>query len=1257
MGSNDDIVIASLVAACSQANILALSPKVGRIKASLGIDTGASVNVLSEKAYLALKRASRGNRWPLRPNDLNLTGVTSDPLNILGIVSLPIYLGKGTSTLKLDFYVASNFTLPSDGLLGLTSMRANRMVIYPEHGTVKFQGKSFRAMDQPMPIASEWERKLRCMVGSQEAQAVCTIPATSPRSTPVQTKQNNLNTPNGKWKVVNATVIGDHEIPDRVAMHIPVSVPKATVGCDICLEGPSRVKRLVVESTLNTVREGHRSAALVVNTTGSPIKLKQGVFLSEALAYDKPVVSEPLEMPANHVASLHPGSNDNKQAEIQNLDSFVTTSDYPELRPSLLKLLKKYREVIALPGESLGVTDRSQHHIKLKPGTQPVYVPAYRLPHAQRQVVTDAIEEMLEEGVIQNSKSPWNSPLFLVPKKDGKYRPVIDFRKVNEVTEDDRYPLPVLSDLLMSLGRGNRIYSSLDLLSGYWQVPMAPMSREVTAFSTPRGHFEWLRMPFGLKSAPITFQRMINTLFSDMLGKNVHAYLDDVIVCNTDPESHFKSLEAVLLKLKEAGLKAKVSKCEFLKEKITFLGHCVDVDGIHTMEDKIFAINKFPQPQNVDNVRSFLGLCGYYRSFIKGFATLASPLTKLLKKEVPFHWNTAQEASFQNLKHALTNAPVLAFPNYEDPFVLYTDASGLGLGAVLMQPDACGKNRAIAFASRTLNPAESNYSVTHQETLAVVWALKKFRDIIHGYPITVYTDHAAVTELFKGRNLHGKLARWFLTVQEYQPTFKHLPGRANVVADALSRNVPVGMVMEDSSTPVTKNFTIHDLANAQRQHDVWKKVIYALESGDETNLPNLPIPFSQFFVSQDGVLCRYWPQKTDPIPQFVIPESYIPRVLELVHDMVIAGHPGKERTLSAARKSYFWPTMRKDIDAYVTGCVNCAQHKGSLPKTAPILEYPPPERPWDVVGIDILQLPASHQGSKYLMVCVDHFSRYIVLAPLQNKTASAVAHALIGKLICPYSAPRVLLSDNGAEFRNSLLAEICKQFSIYKTFTVTYHPASNGLVERANRKVLEVLRPAVSGLLENWEDWLPQVAASINGSPCESTGQTPHFIVFGMEKRLPYDLLSSPQNPVYNVDDYAKQQLRVFSNIHQQVQNRLRESKAAMSSQQHRRSSPVTLKVGDTVMMKVPERNSKLSPNFVGPRLVVREVSQNKFELLDPVLNTLDVVHVDRLKKVNANTDLSLVEAAKRCDTTRLDTTNSNSNTKPSHSYNLRSQR
>ncbi len=283
----------------------------------------------------------------------------------------------------------------------------------------------------------------------------------------------------------------------------------------------------------------------------------------------------------------------------------------------------------------------------------------------------------------------------------------------------------------------------------------------------------------------------------------------------------------------------------------------VDSSGIHAQTDKIEAIKNFPQPRSVENVRSFLGLCGYYRQFISRFAKISSPLNQLTRKGVLFHWDAPQQHSFDALKTALTNAPVLQFPNYADPFTMFTDASALGLGAVLMQPDQHGKLHAIAYASRTLSQAEKNYSVTHLEALAVVWALKKFRNIVYGYKITIFTDHAPVTHLFKSKNLQGRLARWFLTVEKFCPEIRHVPGRANVVADSLSRNIAVVA----NSPPPLEDFSSTDLAKAQREHDLWRNVIYALESCDESILPLLPVPFSQFFLSPDKILCRNWSNK------------------------------------------------------------------------------------------------------------------------------------------------------------------------------------------------------------------------------------------------------------------------------------------------------------------------------------------------------------------------------------------------------------
>ncbi len=321
-------------------------------------------------------------------------------------------------------------------------------------------------------------------------------------------------------------------------------------------------------------------------------------------------------------------------------------------------------------------------------------------------------------------------------------------------------------------------------------------SREVTAFSTPAGHYEWLRLPLGLRNAPLTFQRMINTLFAGVIGNSLLVYLDDLIVVSEDLNSHLKKLSLVFQKLTQAGLKVKLTKCGFHKSRIEFFRRLGDGDGIHTVDSKITAMKNFPTPKSVENVRSFLGLAVYYRGFVKKFASIASPLTRLLKKDEPFIWNGAQQQSFNDLIDVLIRAPILAFLDYSLPFTLCTDASALGIGAVLMQTEENKRPHVIAYASRVMTAVESKYSVTHLEALAVVWALKHFRDIIFGYPVTAYTNHTAVTQLFHGKNLIGRLVRLYLTIQQLQPTFKYLPGKANTVADAISRNIPVSEVNE-----------------------------------------------------------------------------------------------------------------------------------------------------------------------------------------------------------------------------------------------------------------------------------------------------------------------------------------------------------------------------------------------------------------------------------------------------------------------------
>ena len=804
------------------------------------IDTGADVSLLTESAYLKLKELYNLSLVP--EHHTFFAAAINSSLNIIGHVTLPMSFHKNYHTFNVTFYIVTNLVLKCDALLGFTDLAEHDISIFPKQKAICYQGIAYYATSNPHSLL---DQKTRCVHFEQSPTHMTSQPSSDVHSSLMSTVDSKRSVSTSD--LYAATVIGDQYIGPTCSHRVSVRVLKAPVGSSVISHPDTvRVHRLSLEGTLSTVRADHVTDALVTNMSGSAVTLKDGLHLGSFSTVDEKSFREASPL----IAAVSPQlASSSTPAELATqLSSYVKVIDYPDVRNRLTDLLVTHRQAIALPGEPLGVTDRVQHQIDLQPDARPIYVPSYRLPHSQRQVADNLVQDMLEEGILQESYSPWNSPMFLVPKKDGTYRVVVNFRRVNSVTIPDHYPLPVLSDILQSIGKDNTVFSTLDLKSVFWQIFLEENSRKVTAFSTPKGHYEYVRCPMGLRNSPLTCQSLINSLFQGQIGDGLFVYLDDLILVSQDIDTHLSKLSLVLQKFADAGLKLNLSKCKFLRSRIEFLGHVVDKDGIHTTHDKIKAVQNFPTPKTTDNVRSFLGLAGYYRAFIRNFATIASPLTRLLKKNVPFHWNNDHQQSFDTIKSALTQAPVLSFPDYTLPFILCTDASARGIGSVLMQRVEGQHPHVIAFASRVLNDAESRYSVTQMEALALVWSLKHFRHIIYGYPIVVYTDHSAVTQLFKGKNLTGRLARWFLTIEEFNPEIKYLPGRANSVADALSRNVAVAAVAEIS------NFSLAELAAAQNHDPLWSQVIYAIESGDDTTLPKLPIPLSDFHLCNEVLI-------------------------------------------------------------------------------------------------------------------------------------------------------------------------------------------------------------------------------------------------------------------------------------------------------------------------------------------------------------------------------------------------------------------
>lgn len=455
----------------------------------------------------------------------------------------------------------------------------------------------------------------------------------------------------------------------------------------------------------------------------------------------------------------------------------------------ITQLCLEYADIFYLEGDQLTFTNEIKHAIDTN-DAKPIFTKSYRYPQIHKEEVKTQVSKMLDQNIIRHSNSPWSSPVWVVPKKldasgKQKWRVVVDYRKLNEVTVGDKYPLPNISDLLDQLGKC-QYFTTLDLASGFHQIEIDPKDIPKSAFSVDNGHYEFVRMPFGLKNAPSTFQRVMDNILVGIQNERCLVYMDDIIIYSPTVHEHISRLTEVFKRLRNANLKIQPDKCEFLRKEVAYLGHLITKEGVKPNPDKIRCIQNFPQPTNQKEIKSFLGLAGYYRRFISNFAKLSKPLTKLLQKDVPFAFDSECKKSFEELKQTLTSTPVLIYPNFDETFLLTTDASAFAIGAVLSQ-GPIGKDLPIAFASRTLCKAESKYSTIERELLAIVWAVKHFRPYIFGRKFKLITDHRPLTWLFSIKDPGSRLARWRLKLEEYEYEIEYKPGRINKNADALSR--------------------------------------------------------------------------------------------------------------------------------------------------------------------------------------------------------------------------------------------------------------------------------------------------------------------------------------------------------------------------------------------------------------------------------------------------------------------------------------
>ncbi|KAL0154049.1 hypothetical protein M9458_050649 [Cirrhinus mrigala] len=814
-------------------------------------------------------------------------------------------------------------------------------------------------------------------------------------------------------------------------------------------------------------------------------------------------------------------------------------------------LLEKYANVFSHGDGDLGCTDLLQHTIPLLDDA-PLRQRYRRLPPSQYDLVKTHIQELVEQGIVKPSCSPYASPIVVVQKKDGSIRLCVDYRQLNAKTRKDAFPLPRIEETLDALS-GAKLFSTLDLASGYNQVSVAPQDREKTAFCTPFGLLEFNRMPFGLCNAPSTFQRLMERIFGDQSLHALLLYLDDIVIFSSTFDQHLERLEMVLSRLQTHNLKVKLKKCNFFQTEVGYLGHVISAAGVATDPEKIRAVAEWSRPNSVRELRSFLGFASYYRRFVEGFAGLAAPLHKLVgvlqgtrKRAVSSgqssfeqHWNHTCEKSFSDLKERLIQAPVLGYADFTRPFILETDASNLGLGAVLSQEQG-GLRRPIAFASRGLRPSErnmTNYSSMKLELLALKWAMtEKFREYLLGNKVTVYTDNNPLRYL--------ESLRWVSQLALFEYEIKYRPGTANRNADALSRlplrsvdhsiNVPPGFAVPLSISmqerppglsPQVAEASMVDAVPARNRAD-----LKALQAADPcikvflqfwvqgqpptvAELKEMPREVQQL-VKQwprvretDGVLYRLVqiPPSRELVWQLLLPKELQGEVLTSLHDN--HGHQGVERTTALIRQRCYWPNMWQDIKKWCTECERCSVAKASQPRVRTFLGSLLASRPLEIIAIDFTVLDRASNGQENVLVVTDVFSKFTQAYPTPDQRASTVAKILTEKWFYVYGVPKRIHSDQGRSFEGELLRRLCDLYGITKSRTTPYHPEGNGQCERFNRTLHDLLRALPSEQKRKWPQLLPQLLFAYNTTVHQSTQHSPYELMFGQKPKLPVDQL------------------------------------------------------------------------------------------------------------------------------------------------------